>query len=172
MNSNMTFLAKASVDLRQVNTTLNKIISQENDFLGQLTSFRELLHSAKILTNSTTKVKRGIVSTVQIERPNLNLGTLKIAKLSIMDIFTPYSVDSIGDTANINYKKMNKNFQIIHTTELKLAHQQRILANNYKSMQVTELAMARKEIFLELRSFKTQSLTNFLFDLHQILQNN
>ena len=39
-------------------------------------------------------------------------------------------------------------------------------------MKANDLAVARKEIFLELRSFKTQSLTNFLFDLEQILQNN
>ena len=39
-------------------------------------------------------------------------------------------------------------------------------------MKVNDLKVARKELFLELRSFKLQSLTNFLFDLEQILQNN
>ena len=39
-------------------------------------------------------------------------------------------------------------------------------------MQQAEIAVSRKELFLEIRSFKTQSLMNFLFDLDQILQNN
>ena len=43
MDSNLTFLAEASVDLKRVNTTLYKIISQELNFLDQLTSFREML---------------------------------------------------------------------------------------------------------------------------------
>ena len=51
-------------------------------------------------------------------------------------------------------------------------HQQKLLADNFKNMQQAEIAVSRKELFLELRSFKTQSLTNFLFDLDQILQNN
>ena len=42
-------------------------------------------------------------------------------KRSISDIFTPYSVSSIGDTANKNYQLMNKNLQSVHTTEMKLA---------------------------------------------------
>ena len=35
--------------LKWVNTTLSKIISQEIDFLEQLTSFRQLLQSAEVL---------------------------------------------------------------------------------------------------------------------------
>jgi hypothetical protein len=49
---------------------------------------------------------------------------VKKIKRSLADIFTPYSVTSIGDTANSNYKKMNKNFNSIHVTESKLAHAQ------------------------------------------------
>ena len=61
--------------------------------------------------------------------------TLFIKKRSITHIFTPHSVNSIGDTANKNYELMNKNFKTIHTTELKLAYQQRILAKNFKEMK-------------------------------------
>ena len=80
-------------------------------------------------------------------------------------------MSSIGDTANRNYLLTNRNFKTIHTTELILAHQQRVLAQYYKTIKVNDLKVARKELFLELRSFKIQSLTNFLFDLEQILQN-
>ena len=55
---------------------------------------------------------------------------------------------------------------------MKLAHHQKILANFFREMNKKELTIARKELFLELRSFKTQYLTNFMFDLDQILKTN
>ena len=55
-------------------------------------------------------------------------------------------------------------------TELRLAHQQQLLATNFKTMAKTGLKIARKELFLELRSFKSNSLKNFMYDLNQILQ--
>ena len=57
MDSDLTFLEEASVDLKRVNTTLYKIISQELNFLDQLTSFREMLQSARVFTNKSTKIK-------------------------------------------------------------------------------------------------------------------
>ena len=39
-------------------------------------------------------------------------------------------------------------------------------------MTTSQKQVARKELFLELRSFKTQSLYNFQFDLDQILKTN
>ena len=86
-------------------------------------------------------------------------------KRSISDIFTPYSVNSIGDTANSNFIKMNDNFLKIQKTELRLAQQQKSLAANFKTMAKAELQLARKELFLELRSFKANSLTNVMYDL-------
>ena len=37
-------------------------------------------------------------------------------------------------------------------------------------MAKTELQIARKELFLELRLFKSNSLKNFMYNLNQILQ--
>ena len=62
MDSPLTFLATGSVDLKRVNTTLSKIISQEIDFLEQLTSFRQLLQSAEVLKNETPKTKQNVLN--------------------------------------------------------------------------------------------------------------
>ena len=90
----------------------------------------------------------------------------------ILDIFTPYSINSIRDTANSNYNKMNNNFNKVHMTEVKLQHQQAVIAQNFGLMEKNELDLARKEMFLEIRSFQQQSLTNFIFELNQIILNN
>ena len=47
-----------------------------------------------------------------------------------------------------------------------------MLSQDFRDMTKNEKQIARKELFLELRSFKTQSLTNFMFDLDQILKTN
>ena len=102
MDSNLTFLAEASVDLKRVNTTLYKIISQELNFLDQLTSFREMLQSAKVLTNTSTKIKRYAFFGVTVERPDLNLGILSIAKRSI-----PHHFSSRLDFMNSDFRSVS-----------------------------------------------------------------
>ena len=82
-------------------------------------------------------------------------------KRSIGDIFTPYSVTSIGDTANSNYKRMNNNFRTIHVSESKLAHAQSTLSDNFFTLQEHEVDLLRKEIFLELRTLKESALSSF-----------
>ena len=46
------------------------------------------------------------------------------------------------------------------------------LSQDFRTMTTNQKQVAQKELFLELRSFKTQSLSNFMFDLHHILKNN
>ena len=101
--------------------------------------------------------------------PPFNSEMFTYQKRSITDIFTPYSVNTIGDTANRNFLAMNDNFQKIQKNELRLAHQQQLLATNFCSMAAKEKKIARKELYLELRSFKANSLQNFMYDLNQIL---
>ena len=105
------------------------------DFLEQLTSFRQLLQSAEVLKNETPKTKLNVLN------PKIN----SLQKRGILDIFTPYSVNSIGDTGNRSYVLMNKNFNTIQTTELKLAHQQKLLADNFKTMHQAEIAVSHKK---------------------------
>ena len=45
-----------------------------------------------------------------------------------------------------------------------------MLAKNFNSMQNAEKSLARKELYIELRTFKENSLENFLFDLNEILK--
>ena len=45
-------------------------------------------------------------------------------------------------------------------------------SQDFREMAKKEKQIARKELFLELRSFKTQSLANFMYDLDQILKTN
>ena len=122
------FLCKNSTHLSQIALLFSQIIEQENAFLLQLKSFQSMLHSAEILksplpTKPTVKqnlAKRDVYRsflfknssfladftspTLTTARNNTFTGMSKV-KRSIEDIFTPYSVTSIGDTANSNYKK-------------------------------------------------------------------
>ena len=53
-----------------------------------------------------------------------------------------------------------------------LAHAQNILSQDFRELSKTEKQIARKELFVELPAFKTQSLANFMFDLEVILKTN
>ena len=122
MESDLVFEANTTFDLKRVNTTLYQIIDQELNFLAQLTSFQSMLHSAKVFTTKTPENKRHAFNNAKMlkayETKILDPKTLSIKKRSITDIFTPYSVNSIGDTANKNYELMNMNFKTIHKTKL------------------------------------------------------
>ena len=65
---------------------------------------------------------------------------------------------------------MNKIFNAVQTNTLRFTHQQQMLAKNFNSMQKAEKSLARKELYIELRTFKENSLENFLFDLNEILK--
>ena len=65
---------------------------------------------------------------------------------------------------------MNKNFHEIQSSELRLEHQQTQLAQNFHSMQTHEKHLARKELYIELRTFKSNALQNFLYNLDEILK--
>ena len=65
---------------------------------------------------------------------------------------------------------MNHNFKEVQSNELRLIHQQQQLAKNFHAMQNTEKSLPRKELYIELRTFKENALQNFLFDLNEILK--
>ena len=104
MESPLVFETNATFDLKRDYTTLYQIIDQEINFLTQLTSFQSMLHSAKVFTTKTPKTKRHTFNIAKVleahKTPFFNPKIL--SKRSIADIFTPYSVSSIGDTANKN----------------------------------------------------------------------
>ena len=54
-----------------------------------------------------------------------------VKKRSILDIFSPYSVSSLANTANVNYKLINRNFKQAHSAEKKLSHGQFVLAKQF-----------------------------------------
>jgi hypothetical protein len=178
IDSDDMYLCKNTTNLAHIATLFSQIIEQETSFWNELNSFHLMLQQANIVTTTTQKpiAKRSII------RANIKISTTipdsdflkKVTKIkrSLTDIFTPYSVTSIGDTANSNYKKMNKNFNSIHVTESKLAHAQIALSENFDSLQSNEIDLLRKEIFLELRTLKESSLNSFIFDLQQILSTN
>ena len=101
-----------------------------------------MLTTAKVFTDVTERVKRTAYIRNSLLLPTMPLGRnvnmlpfhsemFTYQKRSITDIFTPYSVSSIGDTANRNFLAMNSNFQKIQATESKLAHQQQQLAKKF-----------------------------------------
>ena len=133
-------------DLNRVFTTLGQIIDQELAFLCQLTLFKDMLTNAEIFTDVSQRLKRAARISGSLQQPTnileqglpvpiVNSVVFNYAKRSITDIFTPYSVSSIGDTANRNFLAMNSNFQTIQATELKLAHQQTQLAKKFHLME-------------------------------------
>ena len=129
------FLCKNSSHLFKVAVLFAQIIEQENSFLTELTSFQSMLYKAKILTTTilpigSTRPKRDeiIVQTKNLTvQSSAKMSNIKRLRRNIGDIFSPYSVTSIGDTANQNYKRMNHNFQTIHITEQKLSHAQKTI---------------------------------------------
>ena len=65
---------------------------------------------------------------------------------------------------------MNHNFHEVQSNEIRLTHQQQHLGKFFNAMQKTEKNLARKELYIELRTFKENELQNFLFDLNEILK--
>ena len=103
--------------------------------------------SKKSLVKRNTITNAGVVEASQTRVWRESIRNVR----SLADIFTPYSVSSIGDTANKNYLRMNRKFQNVHVTEQKLAHQQKMLSTDFRSMNINQKKVARKELFLELR---------------------
>ena len=92
---------------------------------------------------------RGFTIKNYISALNKNSDFLKViskVKRSIGDIFTPHSVTSIGDTAKLNYKRMNNNFNSIQVSESKLAHAQSALSDNFFNLQQNEVDLLKKEM--------------------------
>ena len=117
-----------------------------------------MLTNADILLDVSQRLKRTAPISSSIQQPTtifeqsfpvktVNSKLLNFAKRSIKDIFTPYSVTSIGDNTNKNFLAMNENFHAIQASELRLAHQ-----------QSQEKQLARKELYIELRTFKSNAL--------------
>ena len=62
-------------------------------------------------------------------------------KRNIFDIFTPYSINDLGNTASQNYKLVNRNFKQIHITEEKLSHAQSALHAQYDTLNIQEITL-------------------------------
>ena len=179
MNTSSVYQVQSNQDMSQVFRTFSQLIDQDKKFLSQLESFQNMLIQSNVFKNpsSTPLPQKQIVK----RSPKILGGhffhlnnksvPLRFTR-NIADIFTPYSVQSIGDTAGQNYKKMNTNFKVIQVTEQKLSHQQRTLAAHFVSLTTDEKEMHRKELYLELRAFRTSYFNNFMFDLTEILKHN
>ena len=125
MESNDAFQVNSTADLDQVFRTITQIVDQEINFLSQLKSFEAMLHTANVFTTEApvsipqsvrSIVKRNTFTNAEVvETRQARVWRSRIRKVrSLADIFTPYSVSSIGDTANQNYLKMNRNFKSVH----------------------------------------------------------
>ena len=118
-----------------------------------------MLQSADVFTTPTTLIQTPTESRPKWDtliKPEPIWREHSVTKRSILDIFTPYSLSHVGDTANENYKIMNRNFRDVHDTELKLSHQQTVLFTNFHDLTDDQLDIARKELYLELRSLKSR----------------
>ena len=149
MNDSQKFHAKKTPDLTRIYTTIQHLIEQENAYLRQITLFNDMLKSANILEEVNPRLRRTVSKTSAGKQPKIifekslpkhheNYTILTIVKRSITDIFSPYSLTSIGDTANKNFISMNHNFHEVQSNELRLTHQQQQLAKKFNAMQKTE----------------------------------
>ena len=194
MNTSDTYEVLNTVDISQAYRTFLQLINQDQRFLNQLQSFMSMLIDSRVFEPSTipkpapkqlgkrsvqafqsVKASHSIKKQMFYRVPtyNLNITNGRIRnKRNIADIFSPYSVQSIGDTAGENYKKLNLNFDQIHHTEERLSHQQTVLAQMFSSLNADEKQVKRKELYLELRAFRTSYFQNFMFDLQDILKHN
>ena len=187
MNISDTYEVRKTPDMSQTYRTFSQLINQDQKFLNQLQSFMSMLVNSKVFGPSSKPLpankqlsKRSpkapssvspsyfiqnlIFSHVPTYSLSDNNGQIRL-KRNIADIFTPYSVQSIGDTAGKNYAKLNLNFDQIHHTEERLSHQQTVLAQQFSSLNTDEKQIKRKELYLELRAFRTSYYQNFMFDL-------
>jgi hypothetical protein len=192
MDSNIKYAAKTNKRVSQIATLFQQIVTQELSFLSQLQAFTKMLIDANIFTTQpsvqsiTPGVKRRKRSIAQFNLSNeschncvekMSNGFHKILqstrnKRNIFDIFTPYSVNELGATANQNYQLVNRNFANVHITEKKLTHAQNQLHENFVSLDAKEKALLQKELYLELRSLRSTHYSDFLFDLKEILKTN
>jgi hypothetical protein len=192
MDSNIKYAAKTNKRVSQIATLFQQIVTQELSFLSQLQAFTKMLIDANIFTTQppaqsiTPRVRRSKRRIAQFNLSNkscnncvekMSNGFHKILqstrnKRNIFDIFTPYSVNELGATANQNYQLVNRNFANVHITEKKLTHAQNQLHENFVSLDVKEKALLRKELYLELRSLRSTHYSDFLFDLKEILKTN
>jgi hypothetical protein len=190
MDGPETNLAKKTKKLTQIATLFEQIISQEISFLDQLTSFTKMLQDAKIFTTTmpsdqpteSLKPKRSLSQFDKFVLGNYQESNnedmivppsrIERTKRNIFDIFTPYSINDLGNTASQNYKLVNRNFKEIHITEEKLSHAQSALHAQYDSLNRQEMTLFRKELYLELRTLKATFYADFIFDLQEILKTN
>ena len=137
MDTTDNYLTKTNQALTQVSTLLSQILAQELDFLRQLNTFQTMLQSADVFTTPATLIPTPTDSRPKRDvliKPRPSWREHSLTKCSILDIFTPYSLSHVGDTANENYRTMNRNFRDVHDTELKLSHQQTVLFTNFHDL--------------------------------------
>ena len=150
MTTPTTYEVSNTVELTQAFRIFSQLINQDQKFLNQMQSFMTMLVDSKVFQPNSTpnpqskqankrSVKphkavsklqfryQSVFSRVSADKLNNTIGNIK-NKRDISDIFSPYSVQSIGDTAAQNYAKLNLNFDQIHHTEERLSHQQTVLA--------------------------------------------
>ena len=194
MTTPTTYEVSNTVELTQAFRIFSQLINQDQKFLNQMQSFMSMLVDSQVFQPTSTpnpqsnqvnkrSVKplkgvsklqfrhKSVFSRVSTDKLNNTIGNIK-NKRDISDIFSPYSVQSIGDTAAENYAKLNLNFDQIHHTEERLSHQQTVLAQTFKALNADERQVKRKELYLELRAFRTSFFQSFMFDMLDILKNN
>jgi hypothetical protein len=191
MDSSNKYAAKTNKRLSQIATLFSQIVKQEISFMSQLQAFTQMLINANIFT--TQPPVQSTIPDVRRKRSFSKSDLLDVnchnciekmsndsnqtlpsnrTKRNIFDIFTPYSVNNLGVTANQNYQLVNRNFANVHITEKKLTHAQNQLHDNFVSLDAKEKALLQKELFLELRSLRSTHYSDFLFDLKEILKTN
>jgi hypothetical protein len=137
-----------------VNDLFKDIIQKESQFLEQITAFQTMLETSEIITTQAPIEKNVIPS---------------LSKRSILDVFSPYSVGNLADTANVNYKLINRNFKQAHSAEKKLSHRQFVLAQQFNQYSSAQKITQQKELYLEMHQFKSDILFSFTSQLEKII---
>ena len=110
MNDDQKIYGKKTPDLTRIYTTLQHLIAQEQSFLSQIINFNDMLTKADIFTPVIPRRKRTVsrsstenhtIITFQrfLSNSHENKRPLNLVKRSTTNIFSPYSLISIRDTA-------------------------------------------------------------------------
>ena len=146
LNSQEMFKVQNTTKLHQISVLFKGIVIKEQKLLHKLEKFANMLSH-----NTLDHIRK---------------------KRNLMDlIFSDYSLDQVGSTANKNYKAMNSNFQTMKSVSKKLWHQQNKLAQAINSLTAQEKKVHYQTLYLEYSQIANNIFEAFMYNLNQIKKN-
>ena len=144
LNTNETYFVNNSTKLEHIYNLLQTIISKENVILTKLKNVQTLLQTSEII--KSTKSRR-----------------------SIFDyIFSEYDVNTIARTANMNYERLNKNFNTISKFSSHLLHQQNQIVTSLSDLTKDEKKIRYQTFHINVQETLRNLYQKYEYSLQQL----